>query len=393
MTRVAFVTERFPDPARPGQVDWLAAVQARGIGVEVFAEQVGEPDRPIPFAVRALGRGRTWGARENAVGLGRAWARAHYLLREAPSPKQAVRAIARYLPALRHSVDLLHFDSAHVLARWRLLPKLLEAPALVTLRGADLADEDVCRSALCAADHVLVASRHLLAEAQRLGCAKPISVVPEGVGTDFFCPAAGSEPPSGAYRLISCGELTWQTGPEFAVQAVALLVKRGLNVEYCVAGDGDMREAVLYTAAELGILNRVRVCSYLAAEVLRDSLRQCNAYVAANVAEDDGVGPLLAQACGVPVVCTDAGALPEMVEDGVTGLLAKRRDAWDLAEKLAAVLGNPGQLTAMGLRARWRARALFSTSQRAERMASVYGALSSARVAVGAGQTARIGYG
>jgi len=126
---------------------------------------------------------------------------------------------------------------------------------------------------------------------------------------------------------------------------------------------------------------------------LRDSLRQCNAYVAANVAEDDGVGPLLAQACGVPVVCTDAGALPEMVEDGVTGLLAKRRDAWDLAEKLAAVLGNPGQLTAMGLRARWRARALFSTSQRAERMASVYGALSSARVAVGAGQTARIGYG
>ena len=82
--------------------------------------------------------------------------------------------------------------------------------------------------------------------------------------------------------------------------------------------------------------------------------------VLASVEEGFNNSVLQAQACGVPVVCSDAGGLPENIEDGGTGLLCHRRDAWDMANKIETLLSDPGRRLDMGRCARARAETCFS---------------------------------
>jgi glycosyltransferase involved in cell wall biosynthesis len=78
-----------------------------------------------------------------------------------------------------------------------------------------------------------------------------------------------------------------------------------------------------------------------------------------------------AQACGTPVVCSDAGGLPETLQPGVTGLLVPRGDAAQLAAALVALTHDPARRSAMGLAARTFACASFSFDRIADSFAAL----------------------
>ena len=116
----------------------------------------------------------------------------------------------------------------------------------------------------------------------------------------------------------------------------ARCVDRGIEVEYRIVGEGEHREPT--AVRDRRPRARATACSCSAragAEEVRDLLAWADVLVHPSLTEAFGVAVIEAQAMGLPVVCSDAGGLPENVEHGVTGFVVPRRDAAAMADRLA----------------------------------------------------------
>lgn len=139
-------------------------------------------------------------------------------------------------------------------------------------------------------------------------------------------------------RLIYVGRLIEEKGVQTILQALGHL--RDADCRLTIVGDGDYRAPLQAIAKELDIDSRVQFLGTRddVPELLADSdvfvhLPDC--------AEGFGIAVVEAMASGLICVCGDRGALPEIVEDGVSGFLVKNNDPERLAEIVRAIAGNP----------------------------------------------------
>lgn len=135
-----------------------------------------------------------------------------------------------------------------------------------------------------------------------------------------------------------------------------------------LVGEGSLQERIVALAGELG-LKRVSI------EPTGDLLEQYrDAGIAVLTSVEEGLGSslCLAQGMGVPVVATRAGGIPEVVEEGVTGLLAEPGDAEGLAAALLRLMRDDGLRAALSKAGPPRARRLFDAADAARRYAAIY---------------------
>jgi glycosyltransferase involved in cell wall biosynthesis len=88
--------------------------------------------------------------------------------------------------------------------------------------------------------------------------------------------------------------------------------------------------------------------------------------------EGFGIPAAEAMGCEVAVVASDAGGLPEVVENGVTGLVVPRGDSTALAQAIGSLLADPERRRAMGQAGRMRALKLFDWDRSAEQFEQIY---------------------
>jgi len=203
----------------------------------------------------------------------------------------------------------------------------------------------------------------------------PIDVVPGGVEMrrDVACAprvvleSLGVMPD--APLVVGVGALVPQKDPLTFVRAVAALRRALPNVQALWVGEGELRRDVEREIAALGLEHTVRLAGF------RDDVDalMCSASLFALSSRFEGL-PLVimdAFALGVPVVATAGSGVPELVKDGVTGLLSPVGDAAAIAESMRRVL------TDAALAAQLRRGALvrapeYSIERTAERTLMVY---------------------
>jgi L-malate glycosyltransferase len=163
--------------------------------------------------------------------------------------------------------------------------------------------------------------------------------------------------------VSAIGSLIPRKGLDVLLRAFALLGP-ARNVELLIVGDGPEQVNLERLAAELGIQARSRFLGYC-----DDPAEICAASdVLALASRMESFGLVLAEAgyCGLPVVATAVGGIPEVVEDGATGLLVPPEDPPALAAALARLIDDPGYRERLGGAGKTRVEALFSV----ERMAA-----------------------
>lgn len=137
-----------------------------------------------------------------------------------------------------------------------------------------------------------------------------------------------------------------------------------------IVGDGSEREALQRQALELGLSDRVHFAGFRA-----DSRRAFGGFnVTVIPSRQDGL-PLVcleAMAAGCPVIASDAGGLPEMVQHGVTGFVVRAEDVDALAGALARLLQNPALAKEMGRAGRARFLEEFQAERMVERTEAIY---------------------
>lgn len=220
-----------------------------------------------------------------------------------------------------------------------------------------------------------------------------------GLDTDWFAPGAGATAPRGAKPLLlSVGRLVEKKGFDQLVEACALLRARGLDFECLIVGeDGDASAAVRTLIAARGLQDVVRLHGAVTQAELRGFYARAHAFaLPCQVMADgdrDGFPNVLAEAMamGVPIVSTRISGIPEMVDDGVHGLLVEPRDPLALADALGRVLGDPALHAALAAAARQRICERFDSRRTTVALRDLFlrqlpaaGAARAARAAEGA---------
>ncbi|WP_214364389.1 glycogen synthase [Pseudonocardia sp. H11422] len=214
-----------------------------------------------------------------------------------------------------------------------------------------------------------------------------VHVVHNGIDTGFYRPdpgrdavrAAGVDPDRPI--VVFVGRITRQKGLGHLV-AAAHAISHEAQIVLC-AGAPDTPEIAEETEKAVAELSAARpgvawVRRMLETAQIRQLLSAATVFVCPSVYEPLGIVNLEAMACGTAVVASDVGGIPEVVDDGTTGLLVHfdehhvERFRTGLADAVNALLADPQRAAAMGRAGRERAEREFSWEQAAARTMEIY---------------------
>jgi len=210
-----------------------------------------------------------------------------------------------------------------------------------------------------------------------------LKVVLNGVDTKRFRPAQGDSPlPSllpvagKGHVLVSVGRLTEAKDHVNLLRAIRLLLARGIDVRLALVGDGELRNLVERTIQELDLHDHVRLLGN--GPVVEDILPHADLFVLSSRREGLPMVLLEAMACGLPIVTTAVGGIPEVVKHGVNGFLVPPENPQSLAEAIELLLARPETAQRMRCVNRETAVSSYSMKGTAEQYAGLYDRIMSA---------------
>lgn len=417
--RVAYVAARFPVVSQTFVINEIAEMRRQGVDLEIHAlfgegepvedaharELARETRRYRPLTPATLRAHAGWARARPRAYLG-VWAGA---LRGAGlSPRRLVAAVATvvhsapFAAALRRGgVDHVHahFATHAALAAWA-ARRLTGIPYSVTAHSHDLTiDASMLPEKLGEARFAAVVSdyyrrwlRPLLPEATW----RRVRIVRCGVDTAALTPRPRRERRPDEPATILCpARLTEVKGHRYLLEAVALLRSGGLDARLVLAGDGALRDALVAQARGLGIDDAVRLTGRVSHELMlrlmtdADVVALPSATTVRGEREGIPVSLMEAMALGAPVVATAISGVPELVEDGRSGLLVPERDVPALARALRRVLSEPLLAARLAAGARARVEAEYSLAANCARLRELIGSgVAAARPAAERGAAA-----
>lgn len=151
-----------------------------------------------------------------------------------------------------------------------------------------------------------------------------------------------------------------QKGIDHVLKALHRLRTKVPEVRYRIVGEGSDRERLEGIAKDLGIDDRVDFLGWSGQAELADLYRSCDLFILPSAQEGFGLVYVEAMAAGKPVIAAQAGAVPEVVVDGQTGILVEYGDEAALAGAIAHLCADSGLSCRLGAAGRQRFLDRFS---------------------------------
>jgi glycosyltransferase involved in cell wall biosynthesis len=154
------------------------------------------------------------------------------------------------------------------------------------------------------------------------------------------------------------------------LRAAAELKRRGLAFQVEIAGDGPMRDSLESLARELGIGERVRFLGHVSR--VEDRLHAASLLAHTSDSEGTPNAVIEAMAAGLPVVATDSGDVPRLIDHGKTGFVIRRGDDASLVDYIETLLRNDALAREMGHAGRMKAEREFRLERLVSQTLDVY---------------------
>lgn len=216
-------------------------------------------------------------------------------------------------------------------------------------------------------------SRHgigqLMLSCERSAWSKLI-YVPLGIDANAFAPAPRRNTLS-TPSLLCVGRLAPEKGQTLLLDAVATLRAQGHPVILRLVGDGPDRAFLEQRAAELGITANVEFAGWVEQAKLMAIYADTDLFVLPSLAEGIPMVLMEAMAMQIPCVAPNITGIPELIDDGVDGMLFIVADVQDIARKILTLLESPELGRRMGQQARARVIRDYDAARNTARFAAV----------------------
>ena len=296
----------------------------------------------------------------------------------------AAAAVALRRLMRQSGADLLH---AHYASGYGVLATLAGCrPRLVSAWGSDVFEfpdrspwhrfalERVLRSA----DGLASTSRAMADRMRKFVLAStPIAITPFGVDAERFRPdgATAVVRGGGEVRIGTVKTLAPVYGVDILLRAFARARCRAA-LRLRIVGDGPDTSALIDLAQALGVRDRVEFVGAVAHADVPAQLRALDVFVAASRHESFGVAVLEASACGVAVIASRVGGLPEVVVDGATGVLVDAEDVDALAAAIGALADDAAARVRLGVEGRRWVEQHYAWTASVQTMLALYRSLA-----------------
>ncbi|MDX6637384.1 MAG: colanic acid/amylovoran biosynthesis glycosyltransferase [Solirubrobacterales bacterium] len=394
--KVAYLVSRFPVASETFVVREMNALEERG-GFEIELLSLYPPkarfvhasaERWVPRAHRpsrgeAAGAVLHWLTRRPVAFLGLVGAIVRSYIR---APGLMLRALATLLLAAAHArtverngVDHVHahFAGYPALAAWA-GNRLTGIPYSFTAHAYDIFIEQqmLHRKVRDAAFVVAISdfNRRFLRDYGG-DTETPVHVVHCGVDPAEYPFEPRTVPAAGPVRALCVAALQEKKGHAILLDAVSGAPDLE-RLELDLVGDGPLRPELEARAGELGLQERVRFHGSIDERAVRDLLEAADLFVLPSIIASDGqmegipVALMESLACGLPTVATRISGIPELIDDGRTGLLAEQGSSRDLRRVLTLLIG--GQVEVDLQAARRLVEMEFDVRSSAERLAALF---------------------
>ena len=393
--RVAYVMSRFPKVTETFVLFEMLALEELGFEVEVFPllrehERVVHAEARVLverahycslFSWRVLAAQLHWLARRPVAYLGTL---AAVLARTLPSPNYLAGALAFFPKSALFAREMRAAGVQHVHAHFANHPalaaliahRLAGIPFSFTAHGSDLhVDQTALAWKIAGSAFAVTVSeynREFVRERAGAAAAEKVRVI--HCGADARIAVRAGEAASDAFEILCVAALREVKGHRHLLDACVLLRDAGLRFRCDLVGSGELEREIRARIEAAGLGAHVRLLGPLSHDDVLARMRAAHALVLPSVLDRDGrregipVTLMEAMACGLPVVTSRISGIPELVEDGRSGLLAPPGDARALADALRRLADSPALRAELGRGARQQVERDFDLRAGARRL-------------------------
>lgn len=296
-------------------------------------------------------------------------------------PNYSLNLTSKMVDVAKHEkLDVLHVHYAiphatsAVLARQILASEGIRIPVVTTLHGTDItivgkdpSFKPVVSYSINESDGVTAVSDYLRQETfDRFDIHRDIEVIPNFIDTIRFRRQNKQHfrraiCPNGEKVLVHVSNFRPVKRADDVIYVFERLRAQGIAVKLLLVGDGPDRANSEHLARELGVYEDIRFLGKQ--QPVEEILSIADVFVMPSESETFGLAALEAMACGVPVVASNVGGLPELIEEGKSGFLCELGDLDAFTDRTRAILTNDELLERMSLAARERAENDFDVDK------------------------------
>ncbi len=395
---VAYVMSRFPKLTETFILAELEAMDRAGVAIELYPllRQSGEPVQPaavpwverahyLPFASPAILRAQWSYLRDPR--RRRRYIRAFVDMVRGTwrSPNFLVGGLGIFPKIARAALEMresgvdhvhCHFANHPALAGW-LIHRLVGIPYSFTAHGSDLhVDRTMLPTKVREAAFVVTISgdnRALIESTTGPSAVGKVEVIHCGVDPAAFAPTARRS--DGPLRIVAIGTLHEVKGQIHLIEACHRLAERGIAFTCRFIGEGPDRDALQARIDQYGLGDRVTLVGRMTSDAVAAELAAADVLAAPSVptkgGKREGIPVVLmeAMASGLPVVASRLSGIPELVTDGVSGLLVSPGDADAFAKALATLATDPALRARLGAAGRETVMREFDVDRNAATLA------------------------
>jgi glycosyltransferase involved in cell wall biosynthesis len=382
----------------------VLALRAKGLAIKTFATW-----RPRSETVSAEARGLTDGTFYIFPVHWRAFFKAHagYLLtkpvaylttlifvltRPGQSLSKRRRTLLHFIEAVYLAAEVERQNIGHVHVHFALnattlalvVERLTGVPFSFTAHAVDIfADQVILKEKIEAARFIVAISeynkRFLIKYAGNPQVAEKIHVIHSGIPIAEFSPdtrptRTSATPPV----ILSIGRLVEKKGFPFLIMACKRLRDQGYHARCVIVGGGPQEETLRRLIHEVGMEDRIELLGWQDQACVQSYLKEATLFalpcIVAENGDRDGIPAVLMEAMAMakPCVSTAISGIPELIEDGHSGLLVPEKDEVALADALRRLLDDPQLASRLGWAGRDKVQRAFSLDHVADQLLHLF---------------------
>lgn len=229
------------------------------------------------------------------------------------------------------------------------------------------------KNAVRKADHIICASNTVKTEIMEKYTISEgnISVVPYGVNANLF-----KFNPIKKENTLLCvaTALDKRKGLDYLITALSKLKEKGMELKLTIVGSGPlkMKNNLIKLAQRLDVATNVKIIPYASPPEISKLCQTSSILVIPSIVEGFGIPALEALSCGTPVIGTDTGAIPEIIENGKNGFVVSPKNSNTLANAIETLILDEKLRKKMGRNGRKKIEKYYSWKKTADKMLSVF---------------------